>query len=45
MKKKIVHMIVVNLYNFSRMNFPNYETIDVQKEQEFWNSIIDRTTQ
>lgn len=29
----------------SRMNYQTYETIDVQKEQEFWNNIIDRTTQ
>ncbi|KAI8982343.1 hypothetical protein BDF20DRAFT_818256 [Mycotypha africana] len=29
----------------NRMNYQTYETIDVQKEQEFWNNIIDRTTQ
>ncbi|KAI8084391.1 uncharacterized protein B0P05DRAFT_535394 [Gilbertella persicaria] len=29
----------------NRMNYQTYETIDVQKEQEFWNSIIDKTTQ
>ncbi|KAI8643516.1 hypothetical protein BD408DRAFT_342180 [Parasitella parasitica] len=29
----------------NRMNYQSYETIDVQKEQEFWNNIIDRTTQ
>ncbi|KAI8378974.1 hypothetical protein BD560DRAFT_32585 [Blakeslea trispora] len=26
-------------------NYQGTEPIDVQKEQEFWNSIIDRTTQ
>ncbi|KAI9486741.1 MAG: hypothetical protein EXX96DRAFT_550394 [Benjaminiella poitrasii] len=29
----------------NRTNYGGTETIDLQKEQEFWNSIIDRTTQ
>lgn len=29
----------------SRMNYQALETIDVKQEQEFWNEVIDRTTQ
>ncbi|KAI8341363.1 hypothetical protein BC941DRAFT_346929 [Chlamydoabsidia padenii] len=29
----------------SRMNYQAMETIDVKQEQEFWNEVIDRTTQ
>ncbi|KAI8989257.1 hypothetical protein BDB01DRAFT_781142 [Pilobolus umbonatus] len=29
----------------NRMNYQTYEPIDVQKEQEFWDNIIDKTTQ
>ncbi|KAI8388387.1 uncharacterized protein BYT42DRAFT_559910 [Radiomyces spectabilis] len=28
----------------NRMNYQTYEIIDVQKEQEFWNNVIERTT-
>ncbi|KAI9261844.1 hypothetical protein EDC94DRAFT_609041 [Helicostylum pulchrum] len=39
-----------NLLNYdiaddNRRNYKTYEPINIQKEQEFWNSIIDRTTQ
>ncbi|KAI9268080.1 hypothetical protein BDA99DRAFT_504801 [Phascolomyces articulosus] len=27
-----------------QMNYNSYDTIDVKKEQEFWNDIIERTT-
>ncbi|EIE80548.1 hypothetical protein RO3G_05253 [Rhizopus delemar RA 99-880] len=29
----------------NRVNYQACETIDAQKEQEFWNSVIDKTTQ
>ncbi|KAG2222587.1 hypothetical protein INT45_008706 [Circinella minor] len=30
--------------NTGQMNYNTYDTIDVKKEQEFWNDIIERTT-
>jgi hypothetical protein len=30
---------------YSRMNYQALETIDVKQEQEFWNEVVDRTTQ
>ncbi|KAI9260135.1 hypothetical protein BY458DRAFT_440187 [Sporodiniella umbellata] len=29
----------------NRVNYQGCETIDAQKEQDFWNNVIDRTTQ
>ncbi|PHZ13732.1 uncharacterized protein RHIMIDRAFT_236786 [Rhizopus microsporus ATCC 52813] len=34
-----------HLTNDNRVNYQTCETIDVQKEQEFWNNVIDKTTQ
>ncbi|KAI9492139.1 hypothetical protein BDB00DRAFT_765796 [Zychaea mexicana] len=31
--------------NTGQMHYNSYDTIDVKKEQEFWNDIIERTTQ
>ncbi|KAI9020261.1 hypothetical protein CLU79DRAFT_685164, partial [Phycomyces nitens] len=31
--------------NENRMNYQSTETIDAKKEQDFWNEVIERTTQ